>query len=183
MADAKAHRVDHRSALRADATEGSSEPIVPAGGPKPPARLVNDKDGSAMSTARKELNALAIDHGLTTESLTLIKEATLPTAGERLSDTEIGFVLQAVETCLFSGLTNEQIEPVIREHKARAPDDWRERFWRERLALAAEHETKSSPARAAPERRLTTVPVAPIPPQPPSEIGPGSGDPHDPLAA
>jgi hypothetical protein len=138
---------------------------------------------SNMSAARQALRALAVNHGLSRESLTLIKEVTLPLASpdERLNDTQIRFVIDAVETCLLSGLTDEQIGPTIRAIKARFPTEWRQRFWRQRLTLAAECEDESRAVR--PARALTAAPVPPIPPQPPSEIGPNAAPPHGRLAA
>lgn len=158
------------------------------------------------STARGALSALAARHGLSQQTLTLIKDATLPnlTVGQRLNDTQIGFVHQAVEVCLLSGLTEQQIPQVVKQHRDRAPQDWQQSFWRERLALANERDTHPPAATAAqppaadpppaaghppiePEpprpRAAQPTPVSAIPPQPPSEVRSRVRDPHNPLAA
>jgi hypothetical protein len=150
---------------------------------------------------RRALRALAERHGLSDRSLTLIKEATV-----QLTDAQIRSVIDAVETCVLSGLTEHNIEQVIAEHRARAPQDWRESFWRERLALAndsytqqradealqaeaeplplaAEHPTVSAIEPEPPQPRpAQAVPVAAIPPQPPSELGSGAPEPATPPA-
>lgn len=150
------------------------------------------------SAPRRALRALAERHGLSDRSLTLIKEATV-----RLSDAQIRSVIDAVETCVLSGLTEDNIEQVIAEHRARAPQDWRESFWHERLALANDNYVRERPAQASPaeplplplplaaehptvppiepeppEARIAqAAPVAAIPPQPPGELGYGAPNP------
>jgi hypothetical protein len=125
-------------------------------------------------TPRRALRALAQRHGLSDRSLTLIKEATI-----RLSDDQIRIVCDAVETCLLSGLSEDDIAPVIEEHRARAPQDWCASFWRERLALAnaryAVRERAAGHAPGAPGSnggRSRMPPVAPIGPQPPETMRP-----------
>jgi hypothetical protein len=161
------------------------------------------------STPRSELSALAARNNLSKHSLTLIKDATLPNLarGQRLTDAQIGIVHEAVEVCLLSGLTDEQLPQAIEEHRDRAPHDWEASFWRERLALANENanrqqagEQRSAAAEPLPlvadrppvapiepeppqPRPARHAPVPPIPPQPPSEVRSGARDTHSPLAA
>jgi hypothetical protein len=148
------------------------------------------------STPRSALSALAARNGLSQHTLTLIKDATLPNLapGQRLTDAQIGIVHEAVEVCLLSGLTEEQIPQVVKEHRDRAPHDWEASFWRERLALANENANRQEadeqrPAAAEPlplaaerppvgpigpepprPRPARRAPVSAIPPQPPSEV-------------
>jgi hypothetical protein len=159
------------------------------------------------STARSALSALAARNGLSQRTLTLIKDATLPNLApeQRLNDTQIGFVHQAVEVCVLSGLTDEQIPQVIKRHRDRAPEDWQHSFWREQLAAANANANREQhgqqphadrepvPAAGPPvgpigpepprPRQTRPAPVSAIPPQPPSEIRSGARDPHSPLAA
>jgi hypothetical protein len=158
------------------------------------------------ATPRRRLRALATHHGLSDLSLTLIRQAALPgvPAGERLTDTQIGVVHEAVEVCVLSGLAEQQVEPAMAEHRAGAPQDWERSFWRERLALANEHYNEGqtgkrrlappSPAAQRPPvapigpepphpRPAPAAPVSPIPPQPPGEVGSGAREPTAALAA
>jgi len=161
------------------------------------------------STPRGALSALAARNGLSRHTLTLIKDATLPNLApeQRLTDAQIGIVHEAVEVCLLSGLTEEQIPLVIKEHRDRAPEDWEASFWHQRLALANENASRQPPSEqptAAAEplplvaehppvgpigpesprpRPARHAPVSAIPPQPPSEVRSGARDPHTPLAA
>lgn len=162
------------------------------------------------STPRSELSALAARNRLSQHSLTLIKDATLPNLapGQRLTDTQIGIVHEAVEVCLLSGLTEEQLPQVVKEHRDRAPRDWEASFWRERLALANENANRQEPSEQPPAvaeplplvaerppvapiepeppprpRSARRAPVSAIPPQPPSELRSGARDTQSPAAA
>ena len=103
-------------------------------------------------TPRSELSALAARNGLSQHTLTLIKDATLPNLApeQRLTDAQIGIVHEAVEVCLLSGLTEEQIPQVVQEHRDRAPEDWEAGFWRQRLALANENANRQAPSEQPP---------------------------------
>jgi hypothetical protein len=140
--------------------------------------------------SRHALRALAQQHGLSDDSLRLIMEAAV-----RLTDTQIRMVIDAVETCVLSGLTERDIAQVIAEHRRLSPADWRSGFWAERVSLASENYNRQQADAAAantaahthaqgpppvaiepepPQRRpATRLPVSPIPPQPPSQVGGG----------
>src|ERR1700733_9413231 len=104
------------------------------------------------STPRSELSALAARNNLSKHSLTLIKDATLSNLapGQRLTDAQIGIVHEAVEVCLLSGLTDEQLPQVVKEHRDRAPHDWEASFWRERLALANQNANRQDASEQRP---------------------------------
>lgn len=143
-------------------------------------------------SSRRHLRALAQQHGLSDHSLTLIMESVV-----RLTDAQIGTVIDAVETCVLSGLTEADVARVIARHRQRSPADWRSSFWSERMRLAGENYNRQQAAAAAPANGGPAVvpivpeppaatatqspPVGPIPPQPPAEVGTGASAPAEEL--
>jgi hypothetical protein len=140
---------------------------------------------SVESTQRGELRRRIARHGLSKETLAQIAHALFPAlaADAKLDDAQINEVNDAIDTLVLSGLsTGEAIGEAIRARLDSDPQDWRESFWRERLALAAvAWEAQGRPAQP-PDRpsSLSTVPA--IPPQPPNELGETEKR-NDPLAA
>jgi hypothetical protein len=136
------------------------------------------------SQARKDLAALAARHGIAKDTLTLIKDALMPAhpCAEPLSDRLIGQVADAVSLIIESGLAGEEIADTIDAHRTNDGEQWRERFWRERLRIAGERERTHGGEQQPPPTRPLAV-TEPIPPQPPREIRPASGGSDRPLAA
>jgi len=136
---------------------------------------------------RRTLRELAQRHGYSNHSLMLIMQAAV-----RLTDAQVRQVIDAVETCALSGLTERLVHDVIARHRATARD-WRASFWAERLELASQAynrqlareraaasvteqlllgdcQPSAAPIGAQPPTRSDEAPpVAPIPPQPPVE--------------
>ena len=106
------------------------------------------------STPRSELSALAARNRLSQHTLTLIKDATLPNLarGQRLTDTQIGIVHEAVEVCLLSGLTEEQLPQAIEEHRRPRPPRLGGKLLA-RTARARQRERKPARAQPAATRR------------------------------
>lgn len=91
-----------------------------------------------MTDPREVLAQMAQTTGLTTATLTLITEATLPAyqVGSRLSDGEVAAVIDAVTTLVQAGRDEQCLPDMIGHYRSHWPDGWRERFWRSTVHAA-----------------------------------------------
>jgi hypothetical protein len=93
-----------------------------------------------MLTAREKLAAVAAAVGYPPATLTAIAEAALPryTAGERLAERQIDEITDAVRTLAQAGLTADEVDALIADHRHRHRHgaNWRHALWRQALEAA-----------------------------------------------
>ena len=92
-----------------------------------------------MSTPRTRLAAQATAAGYPPALLADIAAAALTSyeRGQRLTDTQVGQVADAVEVLAQAGYDPDQVTVVLADYRQQHGDQWRHRFWERTLALAA----------------------------------------------
>jgi hypothetical protein len=110
-----------------------------------------------MLTAREKLAAVAAAAGYPPATLTAIAEAALPryTAGERLAERQIDEITDAVRTLAQSGLTADEVDALIADHRRRHGANWRHALWRQALEAANRRYADKRRAAAAASGRPT----------------------------
>jgi hypothetical protein len=99
---------------------------------------------------RRRLAAVAAHASYPGTLLAAIAEATLPryTAGDRLSDDQLGQVADAVELLVEVGLSAEQTSALLGACRERSPERWRERFWTVAIRAVRANARHAPPPRA-----------------------------------
>ncbi len=95
-----------------------------------------------MSSAREQLKRVAGEAGYPPGLLCQIAHATLPhyVEGERLAESQIAQVTDAVATLAQARLSADQVNDLIAEHQLRHNEHWRQTLWTEVLTEAGAHE-------------------------------------------